>query len=385
MLVGIQQRVLPEYRVAFFDLLASRVEALQVFAGHPREAEGIRAGTALHSARWILGKNHHLGGAAGYACWQAGLGRWLESYHPDVLVTEANPRLMSNYAAIHQARSMGIPVIGWGLGVLQRKPGQPNSEGLCRRHFLRQFLRQFDAMITYSGKGAEDYIHLGFDPERVFVAPNAVVSGSMLQGTGASPVQAHETAAWRRIHDVAEGPLLLFVGRLIPEKRLPFLLDACARLGKEVQLVIVGEGPERSRLELMAAKVFPRARFIGHRTGDALAACFAAADLFVLPGSGGLSIQEAMAFGRPVVVASGDGSQWNLVEEGITGFHLPANEPDALYRVLRDALRDVNVLQRMGEAAREKIRVAHNLDAMVDAFFAALQFAKNERSSARSR
>jgi glycosyltransferase involved in cell wall biosynthesis len=383
MRLGIQQRLLPEYRVSFFDCLASRVKELQVFAGSPLETEAIRSAKSLDHARWVRAKNLHLGSSANYLCWQANCSRWLRDFGPEILVTEANPRLTSNYSAISYARQMGIPVIGWGLGVLYRKPGQQDSERRSRNYFFKLFLRQFDAMISYSSKGAEDYISLGCDPLRVFVAPNAVAGGRLSHRTEELPVDAKALASWRRERNLTGGPVLLFVGRLIPEKRLPLLLEACARLGDKVQLVIVGEGPERGRLEQIAANIFPRAHFLGHLTGDALTACFSATDLFVLPGSGGLSMQEAMAYGQPVVVASGDGSQWDLVEDGVTGFHLTASEPDALYQVLSKALTNLTRLRAMGQAAREKIQSTHNLDSMVNAFVAALQSVKNLGPRAR--
>jgi glycosyltransferase involved in cell wall biosynthesis len=373
MRLGIQQRVLPEYRQPFFDSLASRVESLEIFAGYPMAAEGIRAGKGLHCAQWKQTKNYYLGGINSYICWQNKLAHWLSHYRPDALVFEANPRLMSNYFAIRRARSLKIPIFGWGLGVLRRMPGQ---DGYASR-WQRTFLRQFDAMIAYSSKGAEDYIHLGYDPRRVFVAPNAAASANSLTGIAKTQISADTVSTWRSEHGVDAGPLLLFVGRLIREKRLPDLLDACARLGNGVQLVIVGDGPERDALKQLAGRIFPRARFLGHLTGESLAVCFSAADLFVLPGSGGLSLQEAMAFGCPVVVASGDGSQWDLVEDGVTGFHLASTEPDSLYRVLNNALQDRSLLQRMGQAAQVKIQKVHNLESMVDAFVAALQIDRN--------
>ena len=76
--LGLQQRVLPNYRVPFFDMLAAACEGgLVVFAGKPREAEGITSGE-LRVARQFSAHNIHLLGGPLYLCYQRGLIEWLE-------------------------------------------------------------------------------------------------------------------------------------------------------------------------------------------------------------------------------------------------------------------------------------------------------------------
>jgi glycosyltransferase involved in cell wall biosynthesis len=98
---------------------------------------------------------------------------------------------------------------------------------------------------------------------------------------------------------------------------------------------------------------------------------FAGADLFVLPGTGGLAVQEAMAHGLPIIVARGDGTQDDLVREG-NGWQIPPGDHSALANALGEALSDPAKLRRMGE---ESFRIASaeiNLEAMADAFVHAL-------------
>ncbi len=99
----------------------------------------------------------------------------------------------------------------------------------------------------------------------------------------------------------------MFVGRLQARKRIDNLLLACASLPADLQprLVIVGEGPARSDFEAQAQQVYPSAQFSGALFGKELERHFLEADLFALPGSGGLAVQQAMAYGLPVMVAEG--------------------------------------------------------------------------------
>ena len=95
--------------------------------------------------------------------------------------------------------------------------------------------------------------------------------------------------------DALPRPLFLFVGRLAVEKNI----EAFLRLDLPGSKVVVGDGPDRARLEAMASG----ARFLGTRTGPALAALYAACDVFVFPSltdTFGIVLLEALACGTPV-------------------------------------------------------------------------------------
>lgn len=357
--VGIVQRVLPAYRAPFFDLLAEACPGgLNVFAGHPRPTEAIRSAAQLHTARWTRANNLHLLGGPFYLCHQRGLPEWLVGWDPDVLILEANPRLLSNPAIIAWMHQRGRPVIGWGLGL-------PPARGPA---FLRQWLRRrtirgLDAIIAYSSRGAAEYQAAGFPADRVFVAPNAVVS---------PPVSPPPRRALKD-----RTPRLLFVGRLQPRKRVDLLLRACAALTPTVELWIVGDGPARPALERLAAEVFPPARFLGARHGPDLEELFAQADLLVLPGTGGLAVQQGMAHGLPVIVGEGDGTQHDLVSAE-NGWLIPEGNLDALTDAMRQALADPTRLQAMGSASYRLVRDRFNLQAMVRTFLHALNTVRRE-------
>jgi glycosyltransferase involved in cell wall biosynthesis len=168
----------------------------------------------------------------------------------------------------------------------------------------------------------------------------------------------------------------LFVGRLQVRKRVDLLLRACAAQPTQPRLVIVGDGPERAALEALAQTVYPSAEFIGAKHGPDLAPYFLAADLFVLPGTGGLAVQEAMSYGLPVIMGQGDGTNDDLVRSPSgtmpgNGWQLPG--PDALADVLREALADVSRLRMMGAESYRIVAEEINLENMVGVFVEALK------------
>jgi glycosyltransferase involved in cell wall biosynthesis len=170
----------------------------------------------------------------------------------------------------------------------------------------------------------------------------------------------------------------LFVGRLQARKRVDLLLRACAALDQPVELNIVGDGPARGDLECLAKEVYPRAHFVGAQQGADLDSFFSNADLFVLPGTGGLAVQQAMAHCLPVIVAEGDGTQNDLVAGG-NGWLIPTGDLAALTAVLREALSDPRRLRDMGAESHRLVGERFNIDVMVDIFARALNAASEER------
>jgi phosphatidylinositol alpha 1,6-mannosyltransferase len=123
-----------------------------------------------------------------------------------------------------------------------------------------------------------------------------------------------------------------YVGRLANEKRLEDLqiLDR----QNDIQLVIVGDGPARNRLE----RILPNALFVGFQKGDELAKMYASFDLFVHTGKHETfcqSIQESLSSGTPVI-APNSGGPLDLVEHGKTGYLIDTGEPELLLKTVRE-------------------------------------------------
>ena len=147
--------------------------------------------------------------------------------------------------------------------------------------------------------------------------------------------------------------VLLWVGRLSPEKGLDALADSYAALcakRDDVQLVVVGEGPYRERLGERA----PGASFLGVRTGAELAAIFASADVFLFPGHAetfGQTVLEAAAAGLPAVVSAGSGTEDAMVRN-VTALSIAPGDSRGFVAAVEQLLDDGDLHARMSEAAR---------------------------------
>jgi len=346
--------VLPSYRVPFFDMLAQACDGgMSLFAGLPRANEGIVSGK-LQIANYVPAKNIHIVNGVLYLCYQRGLIGWLEDWNPDALIVEANPRYLATPSAVRWMHARGRKVIGWGLGA-------PLLSGLLnglRQTRRIQFLNQFDALISYSQRGTDEYAALGFRREEIFTAYNAVSPRPLF------PLPLRPAT-------FEDKPIILFVGRLQRRKRVDDLLRACSEMEYKPRLVIVGDGPEREHLESLAKQVYPSAEFVGAKHGVELKPYFTEADLFVLPGTGGLAVQEAMSYGLPIIVAKGDGTQDDLMRES-NGWQIPPDDYDALVKTMRFALSDVGRLRTMGKESYRIVYEEINLEMMVEVFVGAL-------------
>jgi glycosyltransferase involved in cell wall biosynthesis len=255
----------------------------------------------------------------------------------------------------------GRKLIGWGLGA-------PPLSGLLnnfRQTRRIQFINQFDGLISYSRRGADEYAALGFPRERIFTAYNAVTPRPLF------PCPSRPTAFENK-------PAILFVGRLQKRKRVDELLHACSEMESKPRLIIVGDGPDRERLESLAAQVYPSAEFIGAKHGAELKPYFMTADLFILPGTGGLAVQEAMSYGLPIIVAKGDGTQDDLVRE-LNGWQIPPDDYNALVQTMRLALSDAGRLRTMGAESYRIVSEEINLEKMVEVFVQALNSVMNKQ------
>ena len=165
------------------------------------------------------------------------------------------------------------------------------------------------------------------------------------------------------------GKRIIFVGRLDAVKGVPLLIDAFAALRArhpEARLTIVGDGPDRASLEVQAraSGVAETASFLGYRDQTQIADLLEGADMLVLPSfAEGVPVvlMEAMASRLPVIASQVAGVP-ELVENGISGFVIPAGDLDTLTDRIDQLLSDPGLCREMGLAGRAKVEAEFDLD-----------------------
>ncbi|MGL4463609.1 MAG: glycosyltransferase family 4 protein [Planctomycetia bacterium] len=239
-----------------------------------------------------------------------------------------------------------------------------------RRCLVRRVVRRAAGVLAVGSANADYWRSYGATERQIFSAPYAVDNARVAAAAGARSVDADGLVR------------LLYVGRLIPRKRVDLLVEAFNRLSvdRPVSLTVVGDGPERAKLEGMQTEsARRRTQWIGREPNDAALARYGAADLFVLPSQyepWGLVVNEAMAGGLPVVAHRHCGAALDLVDDGRTGRLLDELSVDALTSTLAPLVDDPGTLKAMGVAARERVR-RWSFAATVDGFLEAVDAARD--------
>ena len=171
----------------------------------------------------------------------------------------------------------------------------------------------------------------------------------------------------------ASPPLIVCVARLVPVKNLGLLLEACADIrarGVQFRAVLVGDGRLRGELEAECERLDLAAtfEFVGAATQQRVVSFWQRATVAALTSdSEGMpvSLMEAGACGVPAV-ATAVGGVPELVEDGITGFLVPAGDVPALAAALERILCDHDLATRLGGAARRKVERSFSIAGQID-------------------
>ena len=359
--VALFQRVVPEYRVGIFSLLA-RQPGIQLtiysgsFAERPagaicRGAGTIRLGPFRLDLRPLIAMLLH---------------------HHDVIICEGRISLLTSVILALVGTTIRRPCIWWTS--LHRADGVIAPRGGVAGWLTRLALRCAGAVLTYGTLAAEAARTSGVSPDRIHVACNALDTDRLgeVEKSWRSPPE--RLAEFQKARDLHGRRVILYVGRLVPQKRALWLIDALDRLrrlpgGADVRLVIMGDGPERTHIvDAARAKHLQEFILFTGEIRDPAESCpyFLSARVLALPGTGGLAINHAMTFGVPVVVSGGDGTERDSIEEGVNGHIVAPPDPEVFTDRLRGVLQaEESKWRKMAEAAGATAKGRINARAMV--------------------
>lgn len=293
------------------------------------------------------------------------------SWQPDVVVTRSINAQVLGHAL---AAKVGAP------HVTMEQTG-PDANGRLRpmrRHqlaLLRLVAPRVTRVVATSATQIPGLVGYGYKEDRIEVIPNTVPDRLELTRS--------RSTARQELGVGDEDFVVLLAAALRPEKRVPSFVRAIAKareIDASIRGVVVGDGPERERVEDAVRETAGSTRLLGARSdvpdliGAADAVCLASA-YEAVP----LVVLEAMAVGRPVVAPDVGGLR-TLVEPDETGLLYPALDDDALVAALVALAGDRERAREMGEAASERKRTEFPLDGLVDAYAGVLQGASNGRA-----
>ncbi len=228
----------------------------------------------------------------------------------------------------------------------------------------RHIYRHADAVVAYGEHVRRFVAAIRGRDDDVFIAPQAV------EEQFGRPVSDAEVGAFRERHGLGDGPLVLYVGRVVAAKGSEVLAAAAPRIAATV-LVVGNDASDPPPAPIRALGALPRAE---------LPVAYRAAELTVVPSiptarfkePWGLVCNEAMSQGRPVVATTAVGAvAGGLVRDGETGVVVAPGDPVALADAVNRLLADAPLRARLGSAARRAV-APYTYEAMADGIGRAL-------------
>lgn len=263
----------------------------------------------------------------------------------------------ADIAQVHLARAACL------AGPAARALGIP-SVAKTHNYVNLKYYRTVEHLVPTTSKQLDFLLASGIPATRMSRIPNfsAIAQAPRAQGPrepGAAPLR------------------VAAIGRLVHKKGFDVLLRALAaarQRGLDINCSIAGTGPENDALHRLCAALDLRdaVAFLGWR--DDVAACLAAADVFVLPSRDepfGIVCLEAMALGVPIIATATDGPSEIL--DADTAILVETESADALAASLRDVARNRDQAEQRARLARERFQRYYSEEAVVAQYLALYQ------------
>lgn len=399
----------------YLSILLSHIQrkGIEVLVALPESGKGKTIGAGVHiPERKYTFRTFHLSECTGWygKPMLKGLHRLIAREQPDILVLlwpyilqlVFDPFLFKtlrkfNVAVLLREIPFQVPPKGKVYEYFKQNP-YITENGVYQRNtnllfLVKQVFLSFIRCAYYSrvtgvlhyAEGKKDIpVSYGVLPDRIWVTFNSPDTDNLLSTYEALKDTEEKERPVRN---------LIHIGRLVPWKKTDLLLRAVCILTKEfpdINLVIIGDGPQKKELEKLTKELgiemnvqFAGAIYDSKELGKFLLN----ADIYVLAGMGGLSINEAMAFGKPVICSVCDGTEKDLVRDGLNGFFFKPDDVSDLAEKIKYLILNPGLVRKMGEESqkiiREKINIQTVTDRFVDAFNKAYAI-KNSDASKRN-
>lgn len=303
-----------------------------------------------------------------------GISRALRGSRPDVVVVSGWSTFASQ-SAVAWCRARRIPYL---LLVESHDSGpKPGWRRRVKETVVPPIVKGASSVLVTGSLARESVVALGAKPDRVRVFANTV---DVEQWGDRADRLAVRRGELREALDLSPDDVaVVTVGRLAREKGIDVLLEAARRAGTPV--VVVGDGPERTRLERLADELGAEVRFTGDRPWESVAEAYVAADVFALLSRHepwGVVVNEAAACGLPLVLSDRVGAAHDLLRDGENGVLVPADDVSAAAEALTRLAVDPELQRRQGERSRGLAR-GFGYEPSVESLLAAVREATASR------
>jgi glycosyltransferase involved in cell wall biosynthesis len=287
-------------------------------------------------------------------------------WKPDLIVIDES-NMINNILIYIYCRLFSKKYLFWGLGQV---PGRKDS--IYRKILtpIRKFvIRRASACLAYC-KLSVNYFTTITCPHKVIVMPNSLDNEKVEK-----EIDSIREKDKVKLHSDLKIPpnavVLLYVGALEKNKRLEVFIDTLEKFSEEkrnIHGLIIGGGPSEEYYHQYADRLgLKNCAFLG-KIVQGVNIYFQIADIFILPGRGGLAINQALINGLPAICNTpADGTELDMIENDTNGILIESMDSTKLHAAIEKIISDDRI-SNMGLKSREVIDNKYNINVMVNVF-----------------
>lgn len=366
--IVILTNLIPHYRYSFYRSLNEKLKnKITILTGCTKNTQWRSAARNIDGIKNMSLVEKHFFLANFQLIWQKGLLNTIYNINPSIIILSGISGYLTNWLVLIISKIKKNKTIMWSCGWEKQAPNTLSY--FIKRFLLKKYQSLADYHIVYSTNAKKALISNGIDSATIRIAYNGIDVEALSQ---------KETSIYRQStilkHNQCykDKQIFLYTGVLLEEKRVTLLIEAFYNLNElynNLYLWIVGDGPLLADLKILChSKGIENVMFWG-KDEETVDKYFAACDFFVLPGIGGLALNQAMFWKKPCIVSTADGTEDDLVKDGINGFRFKSGSIESLTSAMLKVLQlSQNEIADMGERNREIILKRSNTAQMVDTF-----------------
>jgi glycosyltransferase involved in cell wall biosynthesis len=285
----------------------------------------------------------------------------VQEYNPDVIIVFAHVGTKSFRQIVDWAKANGKKVIMW---TCFWNPKHAPYKKMIRSYFVKAFYRKADYHLAYSTQARDRLVSIGVPQENIAIAYNGI---DVAQYEADLTMDGAEAGF---DHSVVN---FLYVGAFGPTKGVDLLVKALAicknKLGLRFNAHLIGDGPTRAHCQQLVSQHNLGADVkLPGRLPKGIGKYFNAADCVVMPASGGLLINEAILFKKPIIAAEADGTEVDLLVNGFNGLRFVSDSALSLAQCLTEVASNLQYYQENAVASVPLVTKRSNTGEMVHTF-----------------
>jgi glycosyltransferase involved in cell wall biosynthesis len=361
--------MLAPYRVSFFQKLFSCTEfEWKLFAGKKQTAKDARPQyegavdfeISFHderiSKRFVYNDIRY-----------TGMHEAVASFNPDIVILFAHVGTSSFRQIVSWAKANHKKVVMWTC--FWEPDYITGYKRIIRNLLIKSFYRRADHHIAYSSLAKQKLLNLGYPDKQISIAYNGI-DLDQYEKAGNDYLVTSEIFDQGSVN-------FLYVGGFGKDKKVDLLIKAIGECkafsSRPINAYLIGDGPLYNEYVKLVHSLGlnDNIKFLG-RINAHLDAYIKSADCIVLPGTGGLILNEAMLFQKPVVVSEADGTENDLLLNGYNGIKFQSNSKASLASAMYEIAENLGFFQENAKKISEVVIKRSNVDSMITIFLRTL-------------